>query len=345
MQLFSGGQPDFFGLDVGSGGVRFAQLKAVKQAKSLLRYGELPIRLVLDDPKASAAATIDAVNQLVKKATVPTKNLVANLPSNKAFTTIVDMPRLNPGEMAKAIAYQAPSLIPTALDQSKIDWAVIGPSPNDVARNEVLLSSVPKDYVEARLEMFETAGYNVLAFEPDAMALTRSLIPAGSAEPYLLLDMGHQTSDMVIAMGGAPRLARSVPVATDQIIKAAQAALNVEEAQAEQYIFKFGLSPDKFNGQIQMAITPTIDALIGELAKSIRFFQDRYHGSKINKLIVTGGAAILPELPLYLANHFNMSVEIGNAWRNIVTGPAQPDSLLAVSNRLAVAVGLAMRTI
>ncbi len=345
MKLFSGGQADFFGLDIGSGGIRVVQLKTAKTGQNLLHYGEVAHNLVLDDAGAGQAALVQAINQLVKQVGLPTKNVVANLPSKKAFTTIIDLPSLPRPELAKAITAQAPSLIPTPLDQSKIDWAVIGPAPRDTAQNEVLLSSVPKDFVEARLAMLESAGFNVLAFEPDAMALARALAPVTSSEPYLLLDIGHQTSDLVITVAGAPRLARSLPIATDQIIKAAMQNLNVEQAQAEQFVFKFGLSKDKLEGQIQAAILPTIDSLTVELDKSMKFFAERYNGAKISKLVVTGGAATLPELPLYLANKFNLSVEIGNAWRNVITGSANQDELLAVSNHFAVAVGLAERRV
>ncbi len=345
MHIFSGGQPDFFGLDIGSGGLRVVQLRKAKQAKSLLRYGEVALKLDLDNPSASAQALAQAISQLVKKTDITTKNVVANLPSNKAFTTIIDMPRLNPAETAKAIAYQAASLIPMALEQSKLDWAVIGPSPSDPTKVEVLLSSVPKDFVEGRLNVLEAAGFNVLAFEPDGMALARSLPPAEASEPYLLLDMGHQASDLVIAVGGTAKLARAVPLGADQVIKAAMANLNIEEAQAEQFVFKFGLSQDKLEGQIRGAIQTTIDGLAAELDKSIKFFATRYPGAKISKLIVTGGASTLPELPLYLANKFSLSVEIGNAWRNVMPGSVKQDELMAVSNRFAVAVGLAERDV
>ena len=58
---------------------------------------------------------------------------------------------------------------------------------------------------------------------------------------------------------------------------------------------------------------------------------------------VTGGASIIPELPLYLANKFGINVEIGNAWRNVVFAADRQDELLKISNQFSVAVGLAER--
>ena len=83
--------------------------------------------------------------------------------------------------------------------------------------------------------------------------------------------------------------------------------------------------------------------LVGEIDKSIKFFQTRYPEVPIERMIVTGGASTIPELPLYLANKFGLNVEIGNAWRNVAYATNRQNELLAVSNQFAVAVGLAER--
>src|SRR5690606_41240621 len=68
-----------------------------------------------------------------------------------------------------------------------------------------------------------------------------------------------------------------------------------------------------------------------------------YPSIKLDRIIVTGGASILPEFPLYLANKFGVNVEIGNAWRNVAFPADRQNELLAVSNHFGVAAGLAER--
>jgi cell division ATPase FtsA len=62
--------------------------------------------------------------------------------------------------------------------------------------------------------------------------------------------MGILATDIVISVNGGPRLTRSIPTGSDAVLKAASQNLNVDEAQAEQFINKFGLSKDKLEGQI-----------------------------------------------------------------------------------------------
>jgi type IV pilus assembly protein PilM len=107
----------------------------------------------------------------------------------------------------------------------------------------------------------------------------------------------------------------------------------------------FGLSKEKLEGQIHNAIIGTIDGLVGEIEKSIKFFQTRYAATPIERVIVTGGASALPEFPVYLANKFGINIEIGNPWRNVAFEASRQNELLAVANHFAVAAGLAERSV
>jgi type IV pilus assembly protein PilM len=256
---------------------------------------------------------------------------------------VADIDRLPPHELEKSIRYQADALIPTPLNESKIDWALIGNSPVDKTKVEILLTSVPNDFIERLLDMVESVGLNVIAFEPDNLALARALTPPEAAFAHMILDIGQMSTDLVIVYGGAPRLTRSIPTGLETIIRSAAQNLNVDEKQAAQFVLKFGLSKDKLEGQVYEAILNTVELLATEVDKSIKFFQTRYTTAKLERIIVTGGSSVLPEFPLFLANKFTLNVEIGNAWRNVQYAADRQNELLSISNQFSVAVGLAER--
>jgi type IV pilus assembly protein PilM/plasmid segregation protein ParM len=129
----------------------------------------------------------------------------------------------------------------------------------------------------------------------------------------------------------------------EAIMRTAMQNLNVDDKQAEQFVLKFGLGKDKLEGQVYQAIIGTVELLASEIDKSIKFFQARYPEVKMERIVVTGGASVLPEFPLYLANKFGLNVEIGNAWRNVAVSSDRQNELLAISNQFGVAVGLAER--
>jgi type IV pilus assembly protein PilM len=344
MSILSG-VADFFGLDIGTTAIRLVQLRG-SDPKALVKYAYAPIdsKLTMSDSKADQQKVMQALRDLVAQAHLTTRHVAVGIPSDKVFTTVVDIERLAPAELAKTIRFQADALIPTPLNESKLDWAVLGDSPKDKTKIEVLLTSVTNEFVENRLDLLESIGLNVIAFEPDSIALTRAVIPANTAAPQMVLDIGSKATDLVVVMNGAPRLIRAIPTGSEAIIRAAMQNLNIDEKQAQQFVYKFGLAKEKLEGQIYHAIISTIDLLTSEIEKSIKFFQTRYVNAKLERIIVTGGASALPEFPLYLANKFGLNVEIGNAWRNVSFPADRQNELLSVSNHFGVAAGLAERT-
>jgi type IV pilus assembly protein PilM len=345
MNILSGGQTDFFGLDIGTTSLRAVQMRGLGPVKTLDRWAEAPLsnNISLSDSKVDQQTLSQLIREFVAKSGISTRNVAVNLPSSRVFTTVVDFDKLPAEEMNRAIYYQADSFIPTPPNESKIDWAIIGDSPKDKNKAEVLLTSVPNKFIEARLDMIENAGLNVIAFEPVSMALVRAILAVDAATPQMVLNIGSKATDLVIAMNGAPHLTRSIPIGSEAIIRSAAQNLSVDNAQAQQFVYKFGVSKDKLEGKVYAAIITTIDSLMAEVEKSIKFFQDRYTNAVLDRIVVTGGASIMPELPLYVANKFNISVEIGNAWRNVNFPSGQQNELLGISNHFGVAVGLAER--
>jgi type IV pilus assembly protein PilM len=344
MSILSG-VSEFFGLDISTTSIRLVELHGSGPQKTLNKYGYIPIdpKLSMSDSKADQLKLVEAIRQLVDKSRVVTRNVAVGIPSLRVFTTISDVEKLPAGELAKSIRYQADALIPTPLEESKIDWAVLGPSPAEQGKMEILLSSISNTFVEQRLDMLESIGLNVIAFEPDNLALTRSLLPPNTTAPIVIIDIGQRSTDIVITLNGAPRLTRAIPTGSEALIRAAAQNLNVDEKQAEQFVFKFGVGKDKMDGQVYQAIIGTVDVLTNEIDKSVKFFQARYPGVKLERLIVSGAASVLPEFPLYVANRFGLNVEIGNAWRNVAYAASRQNELAGLSNQFGVAVGLAER--
>jgi type IV pilus assembly protein PilM len=339
------GTPDFFGLDLGTTAARIVQLKGAGPAKQLVRYAAAPIdsTTAASDSNADQQKILQVLRDLIASSQIATRNVAVGIPSHKVFTTVVDIDRLSPSELAKTIQLQADSLIPTPLSESKIDWAILGDSPKDKTKQEVLLTSVTNEFIEKQLDMLESIGLNVIAFEPDNLALARAMVAPEVTTPQVVLDVGFKTTDLVITMNGAPRLTRSIPTGVEAILRAASQNLSIDQKQAEQFVMKFGLAQNKLEGQIYQAIIGTVDIIVNEIDKSLKFFRSRYVNATLDRIVVTGAAASLPEFPLYIANRTSLKVEIGNAWRNVSYPKNQQNELLAVSSNFGVAAGLAER--
>ncbi len=339
------GVGDFFGLDIGTTAVRVVQLTPAGPGKwSLRHYGYAPI-----DLKTATADSAEARRRLgevimtvVGQSGIKTKNVAISLSASKTFITVVDMPALNETELRGTIKYQLDQYIPMALDDAKVDWSLLGPSLHDPSQQEVLLASTAVTYAEERLELVEGLGFDVIAAEPEAIAMIRSVEMQGYKDAQVIVDMGEQIINVAITYGGAPRLVRTIPNGLETLVQAAVKNLNIQEDQARQFILKFGLAPDKLEGQVVQALESTLDGFTSELSKSIKFFQTRYPALTVGSVVLAGYASTVPQLDQYLANKVGIQAMVANPWQRVAI-PTNDQQLASVASEFAVAVGLAQR--
>ncbi len=337
---------DFFGLDIGTNAIRVVQLSKSGQNWNLVKYGYAPVDTttsVSDSPEAKRRVG-EIIMTAIGQSGIKTRDVAIGLPSQKTFTTVIDVPTMNEAELKGTIKYQIDQYIPMAVEDAKVDWKLLGQSLHDPKQQEVLLTSASIVYAESQLEFVESLGLNVIAAEPDPIAMVRSLLPAGLTDARLIVDMGDQTTDLAITYADAPRLVRTIPIGLNTLLKAAVTNLNVQEEQARQFILKFGLAPDRLDGQVLKAIESTLDNFTSELTKSIKFFQTRYPNTPVGGILLAGYAASTPRFGEYVAAKTGVPVEAANPWQKVHVDQAAQQQLLPIMHEFATVVGLAQRS-
>jgi len=340
------GVGDFFALDIGTNAVRVVQLSSTgPDSWSLQHYGYAPL-----DEKTSMGGSAESQRRLgevimtaVGQSGIKDKNVVIGLPSNKTFTTVIDIPNMGEAELRSTIKYQIDQYIPMAIDETKVDWALLGQSLHDPKQQEVLLASTANAYTEERLEFIESLGLNVIAAEPDPLAMIRSLLPSGVKDARLIIDVGEQSTDLAITFGDSPRLVRTIPTGLRSLIKAAVQNLNVQEDQARQFIIKFGLAPDRLEGQVYRAIEGTLDNFAAELVKSIKFFQTRYPNTPVGGILLSGFAAVVPQFGEYVTAKTSIPSSVANPWQKVRVAQSDQQQLASIAAEFSTAIGLAQR--
>ncbi len=340
------GVGDFFALDIGTNAVRVVQLSSTGPGTwSLDHFGYAPL-----DEKTSSSASPESLRRLgevimtaVGQSGIKTKNVVIGLPSSKTFTTVIEVPSMPVAELKNTIKYQVDQYIPMAVNEAKVDWALLGTSLHDPKQQEVLIASTANAYAEERLEFIESLGLNVIAAEPDPLAMIRSLLPDGTNDARLIIDVGEQSTDLAITYADAPRLVRTIPTGIRSLIKAAVQNLNVQEDQARQFILKFGLAPDRLEGQVYRAIESVLDNFATELTKSIKFFQTRYPNTPVGGIMLSGFGAVVPQFGAYVSSKTGIPSAMANPWQRVKVSQADQQQLMSVAAEFATVIGLAQR--
>ncbi len=461
------GLGEFFGLDIDTNAVRVVQLSRTGTGWSLSHYGYTPVdsKITSGDSPESKRRLGEAIMTAVGQAGIKTSNVAVGLPSNKTFSTIIDVPKVpeqelkgftsgsrftaemkpgtvlygdgnvidiyvksNPSHMGLVISdislsytmdrtYQnmygswgeygiiangnAESASGAGLsssfngrsgvnprDYNKLTFAntpkfgnfsstssvpdnftlpSVGSVKGSVSGNvdvdslatgeynaenvtltgskfEILLTSTAKFYAEELLELVENLGFNVIAEEPNAIAMVRSLSATDSQDARLIINMGENSTDLAVVYNGAPRLIRMIPTGLSSLVRSAVQNLSVQEDQARQFILKFGLAPDKLDGQVLRAIDSTLDNFSSELVKSIKFFQTRYPSVAVSGILLSGFGSAIPQLDGYVMNKTGVQSITADPWQRVQVSQSDQQQLAPIASEFAIAVGLAQRS-
>ena len=341
------GVGDFFSLDIGTNSMRIVQLSGGGQRGwTLQKYAYVPIdqKLTADSSDLGKKRLGEAILGAVNQAGIKTKNIALGLPASKTFTSIVETETLPEKELKKSFKYELDKYVPMAMSDAKADYVLLGPSPNDPAKTEVLVSSVAKDYAESTMEMIEKTGLNIVAMEPEPLAMARSLAIPGAIDATMMVDFGEKSTDLVIVYKNQPRLVRSIPGGFNILVSTVTGGLSAREDQARQFILKFGLDSNQVEGQVFKVLNSQLDNYAAELAKSVRFFQTKYINGKVGGIVLSGYASMIPFFAEYIEAKTGVPTMKGNPWQSVRTTQEQQRALVNVASEFAVVIGLSERS-
>ncbi len=334
---------NYFGLDIGTTGVRLVQLQQGSDTPSLVTYGDMlmPADLSGSDSGADQDKLADIIRQLKNETGTTADQVVTALPSSEAFTTVITTPKLKQNELQEFIHQRVDEYIPMPAKDARLDWHIIDSNKNE---NEmaVLLVAAPKSTVNKYISIIEKAGLNLLALEINALAVARSVVSTADV-PVVVIDWGSTTAEITIIWQRIPHVVKTVNVGGETLIHSVEQNLNVDTEQAQQFLQKFGMAETKLEGQVRKAMQEPVDSVMKETSALIEQFTSQSEDAQLEKVILTGGPTALPELPAYIANSLNLPAEIANPWVNVSYSANQHETLMDNSLHFAVAVGLAQR--
>lgn len=341
------GVGDFFALDIGTNSIRMIQLSGnAEKGWTLDKFAYVPVdqKITKDDSETGKRKLGEIILGAREQAGIKTKNIAIGLPARKTYTAIIEVPNAPQRELTQTVKYEADQYVPMSVDEAKIDFAVLGISPNDAKKAEILLSSTDNAYAESVMESVEQLGLNVIAQEPEPIAMVRALAPVGVQDARMIIDLGETSTDLVVMYQGSPRLVRSIPGGLLSFVRTVENSLKVRDDQARQFILKFGLAQDKLEGKVFEALKSTLEGFAMEMTKSVRFFQNRYVGAQVGGIVLSGFSGIIPFMAEYIEMQTGVATTQGNPWQYVKVTPAQQQMLLPVASEFAVVIGLAERS-
>jgi type IV pilus assembly protein PilM len=96
--------------------------------------------------------------------------------------------------------------------------------------------------------------------------------------------------------------------------------------------------------QVYDAMLPTLVELVTEIRRSIEYYSNRYPDSRVDKVLVYGGTACMPNFAEFLAGEVGTAVEVGNALLRVEIDRGVSSEFIDQNGPyLPIVVGLAIR--
>ena len=333
------------GLDVGSKTIKIIELEEESsgfnlRGSGIVGYQGIQVENIKDDRELAALGGI--IKKLHKEAGISKKDINISLPESQVFTRTIRFPLLTDQEIASAVKWEAEQYIPIPVTEAVVQHKIIERyEKSNPPKVNVLLVAAPETVVDKYTRVVRSAGLNTMAVETELMSLVRALAP--EKQTMLILDFGSSSTDIAIAKDGNLVFSRSIPTAGDAFTRAVSRNLGVDAKQAEEYKKSYGLSDKLLEGKVRTALKPVIDSVVGEVKKSIHFYQSEEKGEAPNSIILSGGSAGMQGLVSYLTQALNMEVVMGNPFSKVKMSQEAQKTLVNYAPLYSIAVGLAMR--
>jgi type IV pilus assembly protein PilM len=342
------------GLDIGTSGVRAAELSFGKAQVTLEKFGQvaLPEGAVRDGEVIDPVAVADAIKQLWTHTKFSSKKVVIGVANQKVIVRQVDLPWLPDDELKKSLGFQVQDFVPMPVEHAVLDFFTLEEftGENGGRMRRGMLVAASREMVMNAVHAVQKAGLVATTVDLSSFAVLRSLAAQDhmgmGAEVEALVDVGARITNIVVHQGGAPRFIRILLMGGQDLTDAVAERMGVAAPQAEAMKQEIGLRSDV--PDTSMIASRVIEAAAATFVDEVRGSLDYYTAStgsvSISKLILTGGGARLAGLGERLQAATRIPVVAGNPMEQLALGKTglTPEQISFVQPLAVVPVGLAL---
>lgn len=333
------------GLDLGTTSFKLVELERLHPGFSLKRIGIAanPLGLVHVDSRDQRLRLAETIKKLIADTKTKQNRVRINLSETQAFTRIISLPLMSDAELTSAMNWEAEEHIPLSLDQVQMDWSVISRPPKGTKEGQmtVLLIAAKKPAVNQLLGLISQTGLELVGLETTLTAVVRNLVKPEDP-PTLLIHLGASSSDFAVVVAGQIQLTHTTDTAGTTFTRAIARDLNLSIPQAENYKRAYGLNGNLLEGKVKNSLLPVFKSLMDEARKVINSFESNSKGLKLDRAVLSGGSALLPDIVTAVSSDLGFSeVDLSDPFSD--SRPAENLTIPVERPVYTVAVGLAQR--
>jgi len=335
------------GIDFGSNSIKAIAISRGNGTFQIDAVAEAPIAkgLIVDNHFEDITKLTQVISQLRKNFPAAYKNVAIAVTGADVITKVIQMNAdFNDLELETQVELEAENAIPFPLDEIFLDFEIVSKNASNKNVNDVLLSAARKETVLSQVDCVESAGLTTKIVDVASHALARACELLFVREDYdkgiAVVDIGASQMMLNILYQGNVIFSRSKnhggDVCTQMIADHYGYKFNEAENMKVEHKWPVDCDVD--------VIAPFVNMTINHLRFDLRMFTNHPLNIKVEKMILTGGCQLLPELVTQLAEELDLEVEVADPFIGFeYKNEADKILLREVGCKYMTALGLALR--
>ena len=300
---------------------------------------------------SAEAVLVPALREAAKSAGIKPGPLNLALNGQMVFPRFTKFPTVPADKLDELVRYEVEQEVPFPIDDIVFDHQFLGQTAEgDTA---AMIVAAKLDQVTKVTDAVSAVGFNPVVVDAGPMSVLNALKCSypGLSGGTIVLDIGAKTTSLILVENEKIYL-RSIPVAGNAITKeiAQSFACTTDEAEALKrergYVSLGGVTEDadEISDRVSKLVRTSLTRLHAEILRSINFYRSQQGGSAPQRMFITGGSAVLPQIDEFFRETLKIEVEFLNPFGGIDFGAKIDTAALETDAfTLAESAGLALR--
>ena len=339
------------GLDISDTSMKYVSLGGTKPGQRTLKeYGDISIpsgvlqRGEVQDPQQLASVLREC------KEKTGAQFVRVSLPEERAYLFETELKRSTPlKEMRSLLEFRLAENVPIPARDVFFDYSILPTSDSDRSVR-IAVTAYAKETIQMYYEACLLANLQPVAFEVEAQAMARSVIPVNATGAVMLVDFGKTRTGIGIVYDNTLLYTSTIDVGGDQLSIALRKQLGADKSEAELSHLKNteGLVHGVESSAVHDALMSAVSVIKDEVITRMQYWHTRTGSTqerRLQQIILCGGSANLKGLPSYLTSMTGINTIRGNVWQNTFS----LDEVIPPIDRrhslgYATAIGLALQS-
>ena len=329
---------EVLGIDIGRRFIKAVLMRKGKGGIEVLNAALVKIEAFpQQNEQERMGKVMEALGKTLERFGKKSRRVALACPGKDVFNRLVKLPPVAKGKLKQIVHYEAQQQIPFSLEEAVWDYHILPHREKTELRALILAAKkeivqdimaliVPIKLEVEILDFVPLSIYNILHFTDEI----------SEDKPVVILDMGAQSTNIIIVEGGEIAMVRSLPLGGDNLTLAIARSFNINFFEAEK------LKQESEEKKLSSALRPILDELLDEIRRSIGYYRSQLRGSNIANLIFTGGGIQLKNVDRFIEENLRIKVTKVNPFAKL-SGPSEILSKFPEPSIFLVALGLGLR--